>query len=177
MYSLLIVAVVFVVRLVFLKRSIANEKAILQAGGREYGVQNSKYITLLHIAFYLFCTVEALIKRPAFDAISWLGLVLLVGGMGMLYVVTQLLGPIWTVKLMILDNHQFVDHWLFRTVKHPNYFLNILPELVGLCLLCHAWYTLALLSLPYSYVMYQRIREENRLLREVIIPNSSKKEG
>ena len=45
----LIVLAVFVFRLVFLKISMKNEKAILANGGREYGVQNTKYITILHI--------------------------------------------------------------------------------------------------------------------------------
>ena len=43
----LIVLAVFVFRLVFLKISMKNEKAILANGGREYGVQNTKYITFL----------------------------------------------------------------------------------------------------------------------------------
>lgn len=175
MNTLGILGLAFVIRLIFLKRSISNEKAILQNGGREYGAQNSKYITILHIAFYLSCLIEACVRQPAFDAVSYLGLFLLLFSIAILYLVTHLLGPIWTVKLMILEDHQFVDHWLFRTIKHPNYFLNILPELVGLCLLCHAWYTLAILSLPYIYVMYRRIEEENRLLKEVIIPNTRQK--
>ena len=159
----LIVLAVFIFRLVFLKISMKNEKAILANGGREYGVQNTKYITILHILFYLSCFAEATIRQVRFDALSAIGFGLLLFSMFMLYVVTQLLGEIW--------NHKFVDHWLFRYVKHPNYFLNIVPELIGLALLCHALISFCILFPLYAVVLYNRIKEEEKLLKEVIIPN------
>lgn len=166
-----IVIAVFVIRLFFLKISIKNEKKILKDGGREYGVENSKRITILHILFYLFCLIEAIIRKPKFDKISFLGLLLIIFSIFMLYTVTRLLKDIWTVKLMILKDHKFVNHWLFINVKHPNYFLNILPELAGLALLCHALYTALVISPLYIFVMYVRIKEEEKLLKEIIIPN------
>src|SRR5437870_13907816 len=35
-------------------------------------------------------------------------------------------------KLLIASDHTLNQSGLFRWVRHPNYFLNILPELVGL---------------------------------------------
>jgi len=90
-----------------------------------------------------------------------------------LLLVIHLLGDIWTVKLMLAPNHKFVDHVLFRTVKHPNYFLNILPELIGLTLLSHAYMTFVLVFPAYAVILYRRIAEEEKLLHEVIIPNGS----
>ncbi|EHZ19985.1 isoprenylcysteine carboxyl methyltransferase family protein [Streptococcus pneumoniae GA13723] len=91
----------------------------------------------------------------------------------MLMLVIHLLGDIWTVKLMLVNNHKYVDHILFRTVKHPNYFLNILPELIGLTLLSHAYVTFVLVFPVYAVILYRRIAEEEKLLHEVIIPNGS----
>ncbi|TCD45976.1 hypothetical protein D3X11_00375 [Streptococcus sp. X16XC17] len=162
----------FGIRLAFLKLSIANEKRILANGGKEYGVKNTKWITILHILFYFSCLVEAMVNKVQLDTLGFLGLGLMLFSLFMLCTVTRLLGDIWTVKLMLLKDHRFVDHWLFRVVKHPNYFLNILPELVGIALLCHAKYS-AWLLIPYAYVLYKRIQEENKLLAEVIIPNSA----
>ena len=161
----------FLLRLFFLKISIKNEKRILADGGKEYGVANTKLLTICHILFYAACLTEAIVKKASFDAVSAIGLALLVFAMAMLYWVIQLLGPIWTVKLMLVKNHHFVDHWLFQTIKHPNYFLNILPELIGLALLCHATYSFCLLFPLYVLILNRRIREENKLLQEVIIPN------
>ncbi|MET3557243.1 isoprenylcysteine carboxyl methyltransferase (ICMT) family protein YpbQ [Streptococcus rupicaprae] len=167
-----ILLIVFLVRLVFLKKSIRNERAILADGGCEYGVENTKRLTVLHILFYVLCLIESIIYRVHLDSLGVLGLALLIFSMLMLYLVTQLLGDIWTVKLMLLKNHRFVDHWLFRVVKHPNYFLNIVPELIGLGLLCHARWTCILILPLYAIVLFIRIKEEEKLLRDIIIPNS-----
>lgn len=173
-YVFLIVIFIFVVRLGFLKISKTNEKAILEAGGSEYGVANSKRLTILHILFYLGCLVESIIRKVNIDTVSIVGLILIAFSIFMLYVVTRLLAGIWTVKLMVAKEHKFNDHWLFRVVKHPNYFLNILPELTGLALLCHAYVTAAMLSIPYIAVLAIRIKEENRVLKEIIIPNGTR---
>ena len=102
------VAIIFVIRLYFLRVSKQNEARIVADGGREYGAFNS--------------------------------------------------------KLMVAKNHQYVDHWLFRNIKHPNYFLNIVPELVGIILVCQAWYTARLLLPIYAIIMYIRIIEENKII-------------
>ena len=119
-----IILVTFLVRLIFLKRSMENEKRILSNGGKEFGVENTKRLTMAHIVFYLSCFVEAMVHKTRFDGMSMVGLVLLIFSMLMLMLVIHLLGDIWTVKLMLVNNHKFVDHPLFRIVKHPNYFLN-----------------------------------------------------
>ncbi|MGT2829673.1 isoprenylcysteine carboxyl methyltransferase family protein [Streptococcus hillyeri] len=171
---LMIVGAVFVLRLAFLKISKKNEAAILANGGVEYGVENTKRLTIAHIMFYLGCFIEAYLRRTALDSISLLGLGLLFFAFIMLVVVVRLLSDIWTVKLMIANNHQFNDHWLFRVVKHPNYFLNIAPELIGLSLLCHAWYTLLFVGPLYAVILGNRIKEENHLIVSQILPNSEK---
>ncbi|MEQ9764211.1 isoprenylcysteine carboxyl methyltransferase family protein [Streptococcus jiangjianxini] len=168
----LCLCLMFVMRLLFLRLSIRNEKAILANGGREYGAVVSKVITILHIGFYLAVAIEISLRQPTFDATSLLGLSLMIFSLAILKVVTSLLGDIWTIKLMVVNDHQFVDHWLFKTVKHPNYYLNIMPELIGICLLGHAWVSAVIIIPFYAIALMLRIREENRLLAEVIIPNT-----
>ncbi|WP_068268910.1 isoprenylcysteine carboxyl methyltransferase family protein [Caviibacter abscessus] len=167
----IIVVLVFIIRLYFLKISIKNEKKILEDSGIEYGKENTKRITILHILFYLFCFIESLVKKRPFDGISIVGLLLIIFALFMLYTVTRLLKDIWTVKLMILKDHKYVNHWLFRNVKHPNYYLNVFPELIGIALLCHAIYTAVIIFPLYIVVMYIRIKEEEKLIKDVIIPN------
>ncbi len=171
-YSIyLIVLFVFAIRLAFLKISKRNEKAILENGGEEYGAANSKRITILHIIFYFGSLLEAVITKTEFDQISLVGVVFLTFSMIMLYIVVHLLDGIWTVKLMIAKNHKFNNHWLFEKVKHPNYFLNIVPELIGLGLLCHSVITSIIVLPLYAIVLYIRIKEENILIEQVIKPN------
>lgn len=166
---LFLLAVVF--RLRFLKLSNSNEQAILADGGQEYGVKNSTIMKYLHILFYLVCFVEFIIHRPELDMMSFIGAALLIFSMAMLYLVAKLLGPVWTIKLMIVKNHKFVNHWLFQHVKHPNYFLNVVPEMIGLALLSHAYIALFILFPIYCITLYIRIKEEEQLIKEIILPN------
>ncbi len=53
----------------------------------------------------------------------------------MLFMVIKSLGGIWTLKLFILPNHPIIKSGLYKITKHPNYFLNIIPELIGVLLL------------------------------------------
>jgi isoprenylcysteine carboxyl methyltransferase (ICMT) family protein YpbQ len=80
--------------------------------------------------------------------------------------VIRLLGRLWTVRLIIAEDHSLVRHRLFRIVRHPNYYLNVLPELVGFALVLHAYYTL-LIGLPlYLIPLATRIRQEEQIMRK-----------
>ena len=164
----------FALRLFFLKLSKTNEQRILQDGGTEYGVKTTKCLTIVHIIYYLACVTEAIYSQTTFDSLSTIGLIMMIFSMIMLYIVTRLLKGIWTIKLMIVKNHQFNDHWLFRNIKHPNYYLNIGPELIGVALLCHATYSAIILLPIYAWILYLRIKEENYLIQHIILPNTEK---
>lgn len=47
-----LMAAMFIIRLAYLKLSIANEKALRKNGAKEYGVGVSKAITVLYIIIY-----------------------------------------------------------------------------------------------------------------------------
>ncbi|MGG7048153.1 MULTISPECIES: isoprenylcysteine carboxyl methyltransferase family protein [unclassified Campylobacter] len=169
----LLFTAIFVLRLFFLKISKQNEIIILQTGGVEYGIKNTKFLTLAHILFYAGCIVEVVINGQKFDTISVIGLAFVVFAFLMLYyIVNFLLKGIWTVKLMVVKNHKYNPHWLFKTIRHPNYYLNIIPELIGLALLCHAKFTFIIIMPIYLIILSVRIRQEDKILKEIIIPNS-----
>jgi isoprenylcysteine carboxyl methyltransferase (ICMT) family protein YpbQ len=72
----------------------------------------------------------------------------------------------WTVKLLIAPDHILNQSALFRWVRHPNYFLNIIPELVGLALIMGAWIVLVI-GLPlYLLVLRARIVQEEQVMKE-----------
>ena len=73
----------------------------------------------------------------------------------------------WTVKLYIVPNQRIERSLLFRTVRHPNYFLNIMPELIGVALLCNAWYTLCIGFPLYVVLLIVRIRQEEAAMKEL----------
>lgn len=159
-----IAAIVF--RLVTVFISVRNEGRLKAGGAAEYGARTSNALALAHIVFYLAAIAEATVRGwPAFNAVSGVGLALYLFGAGMLIAVIRTLGRFWTVKLLIASDHVLVANTLFRRVRHPNYYLNILPELTGFALALHAYATL-LVGLPlYLIPLVLRIRQEEAVMR------------
>lgn len=160
-------ALVFAIRLVSLSISIKNEKRLIAEGARQYGERNSKLLSAAHVVYYFAALAESYVRGATFDAISAIGTAVLAFALAMLFYVIHALGSVWTVKLYIHPNHQVNRNWLFRNVRHPNYFLNIIPELIGVGLLCHAW-AVMLVGLPlYLAILAVRIRHEQQAMRHL----------
>ena len=119
-------------------------------------------MALAHLAFYAAAPVEAALRgrrRPS-RRVGWLGVALYIAALGMLIWVCRALGPLWTVKVLIGPQQRLVRPGPYRLCKHPNYFLNLLPELVGYGLALGAWRTLRW-GLPcYGLCLAVRIRQE-----------------
>jgi isoprenylcysteine carboxyl methyltransferase (ICMT) family protein YpbQ len=143
-----------------------HEKALKARGAREYGQGTSRLLALAHTVFYLGALVEGLWRRT--QPSPWTAGGVLLYGLAVLalIVVWRELNGLWTVKLLIASDHTLNQSALFRWVRHPNYFLNILPELVGLALMMGAWVVLVL-GLPlYLLVLRARIVQEDQVMRQ-----------
>jgi isoprenylcysteine carboxyl methyltransferase (ICMT) family protein YpbQ len=166
--KLLIVFVLLAVafRIVTLAISIRNERRLKARGAVEAGAVNSAMLALAHIAFYVAAIGEGFSSGGhGFDAAAILGLAIYLFGAAMLIVVIRSLGRFWTVKLILAPDHELVANPLFRWVRHPNYFLNLLPELIGFALALHAFNTLWI-GLPlYLVPLIIRIWQEENAMR------------
>ena len=106
--------------------------------------------------------------RERLVAETWQQVRLLLYGLSVLafVLVWRALHRLWTVKLLIASDHVLNQSALFRWVRHPNYFLNILPELCGLALIMGAWIVLVL-GLPcYLLVLRVRIKQEEEVMQQ-----------
>ena len=104
-------------------------------------------------------------RHAQFDRIAEVGLAIYLFSALALVFVIRTLGPFWSGKVLIAPHHELVVHPVFRAIKHPNYFLNMIPELVGFTILLHAFVTLAI-GLPIFLVtLYFRIRIEEQVLK------------
>lgn len=160
---ILIVFGFFILRLYSLVISIRHAKQLQLQDATEYGKRNSTWLALTHIAIYVSATIEAWLQQTTMNSLSVIGLILMIFAYIILFMVIKTLGAIWTLKLYILPQHPIIKSGLFKITKHPNYFLNIVPELLGLLLLTQAGFAAPLL-LPYAYLLWQRIRQEERLM-------------
>jgi isoprenylcysteine carboxyl methyltransferase (ICMT) family protein YpbQ len=160
------VAFAFLFRIATVILSIRNQRTLTNAGAVEFGARNSNILALAHVLFFLSATVEAALHPPLFDTISIIGLVLYGISVISILLVIRLLGRLWTVRLLIAPDHSLVRHPLFRIVRHPNYYLNILPELAGFALVLHAYRTL-LIGLPlYLIPLVTRMHQEETVMRK-----------
>lgn len=162
--AFVVLAVIF--RVATLIVSIRNEKRLKAHGAVEVGAVNSAILALAHIAFYVAAIIEGFSSRShAFDAAAMAGLAVYGFGAAVLVAVIRSLSRFWTVKLIIAADHELVANPLFRWVRHPNYFLNLLPELIGFALVLHAFNTLWI-GLPlYLIPLIVRIRQEEAAMR------------
>ncbi|WP_432480767.1 isoprenylcysteine carboxyl methyltransferase family protein [Moraxella sp. ZY200743] len=157
----------FIVRLAFLKISINNEKKLVALGAKQVGERNSKVLAAAHILYYFTALWSAYYYQVQFDVVSALGALIVTLSLFVLYYIIKQLGDIWTVKVYILPNHTINHSWIFRTFKHPNYFLNVIPELIGIALLCQAWWVLVV-GLPiYGVILAIRIHQEQTAMQHL----------
>lgn len=167
-YVILTFLVFFTLRLLSLAYSVRNEKRLQEQGAVQYGKFNSLLLTIAHIAFYFGALYEADITGVSFNNISVVGAGIMAFAYAMLFYVIYKLRDVWTLKIYIVPNHRIERSFLFRTVRHPNYFLNILPELFGVALLCNAWTTLCI-GLPiYGIILFVRIRQEEAAMKGML---------
>ena len=155
----------FCVRLLTLAISIKNEKRLKEAGAREYGRLNSRILAVLHVLFYLGALAEGYVHGVRPDLITGLGLALYIPAMAVLFYVIHELRPLWTVKLILAEGHTLNQSRLFKYIRHPNYFLNIIPELIGLALVMKASTVFMLVFPLYLISLGVRIFQEEKLMR------------
>ncbi|MGG5336351.1 isoprenylcysteine carboxylmethyltransferase family protein [Enterococcus sp. AZ154] len=162
LYIIFIIIALFRVRVLLISKK--NEQELIMSGGKEYGKIVSRLLAIFHTMFYFCALFEGIYKKVQFDTFGLIGTLIIGLSFFILIRVIQILGKYWTVKLIFADEHTLSTNWLFKHVKHPNYFLNIIPELIGVTLVFHSWYTMLLFLIPYGGCLFLRIREENQQL-------------
>lgn len=163
---LTIILIGLALRLLSVGISIRNERRLKAAGAVEHGRLVSRVLAVLHTLFSVATLGEGLLRAPQWTTLTSVGLAVYLFSFVILFLVIRDLSPIWTVKVIIAKDHELVTSPLFRHFRHPNYFLNILPELIGLTLLAQAWITFAILFPPYLVTLGLRIRVEQAAMRD-----------
>ncbi len=155
----------FSLRIFSLFISIKNEKSLKQSGAVEYGKANSLALAILHILFYLASFAEGLMNQTSWDSVTTLGFIIYVIAISFLFIVIYQLSHNWTVKLIISTENTINKSFLFKYFRHPNYFLNIIPELIGLTFILKSYTVFIWLFPVYSVSLFIRIYQEEKLMQ------------
>ena len=142
--------------------------ALLKEGGIEYDKITTNFLVYTHLIYYCGSAVEAILKIDKFsiDWVNFLGIALYLFSLIVLYYVQKILGKYWSIKLIKIKGQKAVEHWLFQKFRHPNYFLNIIPELIGITLMLKAYITFFIVFPIYLVILYYRIKHEEELFKE-----------
>jgi isoprenylcysteine carboxyl methyltransferase (ICMT) family protein YpbQ len=149
--------------------SARNEKKLKKLNAVEFGKSNSMWLVIAHTLYYAAAMIEGFVKGAFFtDRVSYVGLLLYIFSILALYYVIYSIRHVWTVKLFIAPKnyHAINSNFLFKHIRHPNYFLNIIPELIGIALLFHAWFTLTIGLTLYLIPLTIRISQEEKVMKE-----------
>ena len=163
---LIICAFIAIFRFWTLYVALSNEKRLKMNGAMEYGQGSTLALWVTTFAVYFAALFEGFyVRRVQFDGVAAVGLGIYAFSAIALVWVMRTLGPFWSGKVIISPHHELVVHPIFRAIKHPNYFLNMIPELVGFTIMLHAFATLAIGVPLFLITLVFRIRVEEQALK------------
>jgi len=158
--------VIILQRLFELYLSRRHRQALCARGGREYHAETFPVMAALHILFLVSLAVESYPWRRPLNAFTWgclASLALVTAGR---YWVIASLGENWNVRIVLVPGDPVKRKGPYRVMRHPNYLIIVL-EFLFLPLLMRAPVTLVVFSLANLFVLRERIRLEENVLREL----------
>ena len=119
----------------------------------------------LHTALVFGPLVEVVaLERPFVPALAAIAAIVLAGATALRVWVHRTLGGSFNVR--VVRPQSIVTGGPYRFVRHPNY-LAVILEIACLPLLHTAWLSSLVLSLLNAFVLYHRIRVEERVLNQI----------
>jgi methyltransferase len=155
MYVFLILLLVTAQRLAELVYSHRNARMLLDAGGYEVGRAHYILMVLLHVAWLASLWWYAW-DRPIYWGMVGIYLLLQVARAWMLMV----LGPRWTMRIVITRNEPPEASLLTRFLRQPNY-LILAMEVLVMPLAFGLWWQALLFTIANAAMTYWRLRIED----------------
>lgn len=118
---------------------------------------------------YVVIAVRPGPELPFPDWVRWIGVVLIVGGIGISMWAARTLGRHFDMEVEVHEGHEVVDRGPFAIVRHPVYF-GLAIHFVGACLATGNLLLIAGTLLGSFPALYVRAAAEERLLRESLGP-------
>ena len=157
------ISFIIVLRLVELAYASRNEKRLRALGAVEYGKGHYPFMILLHTSFFCSLIIEYILKDyPGYFA-SLIAIYFILLGFKVWVIAS--LGAYWNTKILRVPNAPLVASGPYKFLKHPNYVVVVF-EIALIPLAFHLYVTAILFSILNAIMLYVRIREENRALKQ-----------
>jgi len=157
------ISYVILLRIGELLLSKRNEKWLLQNGAVEYGKKHYPFIVAIHILFIISLIIEYSTQQTASFSLFFIILYFLILVFKAWVVLS--LGKFWNTKIFHISNLPLVKKGPYRYIKHPNY-MNVIAEIAVIPLAFHLYFTAITFTILNAMMLFVRIKEENRALRE-----------
>jgi len=142
-----------------------NRRRLALRGGREWHPESYPLMVALHALFLLSLAIESYPWRIPLDLRTLVFLAALVAVTVLRYWSIAALGPFWTTRIVVVPGSRTVRAGPYRVLRHPNYLVIVL-EFLFFPLLLRAPFTLVAFSVVNLFVLRQRIRLEEGVLRD-----------
>lgn len=156
-------------RLLELLLSRRNEYLLRARGAVERGQKHYPLIVALHSLWLLSTFVEGALRGPDFPLWWPVPLALFLLAQPVRYWAIFSLGESWNTKILIVPGAERVRLGPYRYLDHPNY-LVVSVEILTFPLIFGAWITALVFSALNAALLFVRIKEENRALKELAEP-------
>ena len=136
-----------------------------ETGAQEFGAGHYPLFFVVHGAWLVMWSLEALRRGPhlACGWQVWLGL--FIAAEGLRYWAIATLGPAWNTRIFVVPGAAPVARGPYRWLRHPNYVAVVL-ELAALPLVFGAWHTALVIGLANLVLLLGvRIPTEMRALQ------------
>ena len=143
-----------------------NRGALIARGGKEFYPETYPAMVALHTCFFLSLAWESYPWRIPLDTRTTVCLAGLVAVTALRYASIATLGGRWTTRIVAVPGSNIVRSGPYRIFRHPNYLVIVL-EFLLFPLLLRAPFTLVAFSLANVPLLRQRIRLEEKVLREI----------
>ncbi len=100
-----------------------------------------------------------------FFLLPWIGLFLIIVGLGIRWTAILTLRRYFTVNVAIQSGQRVIKSGLYRFVRHPSYSGTIL-SFIGLALALANWIAIVVVLVPISFAFAERIQIEERAMTE-----------
>ena len=157
------ISYVILLRIGELFLSKRNEKWLLQNGAVEYGKKHYPFIVALHILFIISLIIEYSTQQTSSYSLFFIILYFLILVFKAWVVLS--LGKFWNTKIFHISNLPLVKKGPYRYIKHPNYMI-VIAEIAVIPLAFHLYFTAITFTILNAMMLFVRIKEENRALRE-----------
>lgn len=164
MTTLALLAAVLAVMLAEAAYSRRNERALRARGATEPAGDVYRVMQITYPAGFILMAGEGLLRGPVGPAWLAAGLMLLVAAKALKVWAMRALGPLWSYRVLVLNDHPIVAAGPYRFLRHPNY-AAVAGEIAGCAVAMDATISGIVALFGFIALMARRIQVEEAAIR------------